>query len=214
MVLLLLSTWREAGYCEGAKAPLLTLRLWVRWQLAVHMAWRRRQRGSGAWDSIAVHYETWRRRVLSLGMRIEEKGRLYLGSSLTSSLAVSEMEWVLFFLSYHMRKLQLAYSILLGTRSEWSKGPNWLENRQQLQGLFYNRVGNTVQTPHVSSTSSHWLLRTLERNSIWGLWVFFHFCILTRKRNIFRKFNLNHYLKLGWDFSSSSIIRTAEEEKG
>lgn len=34
----------------------------------MRVAWRRRQRGSGIWNNIAMHYEAWRWRISSLGI--------------------------------------------------------------------------------------------------------------------------------------------------
>lgn len=47
---------------------LVRLRLWVRWQLAGHVAWSRGQRGSRVWNDIALHYETWRWGIFSMGI--------------------------------------------------------------------------------------------------------------------------------------------------
>lgn len=80
MALLPLSNWGRTGHCEDSKGPLLTLWLWIRWQLAVHMAWRCRQRSSSIWINVAMHYETWRWRVFSLGNKNRVKRKIRFGT--------------------------------------------------------------------------------------------------------------------------------------
>lgn len=80
MALLTLSNRGRTGHCEDSKGPLLTLWLWIRWQLAVHMAWRCRQRSSSIWINVAMHYETWRWRVFSLGNKNRVKRKIRFGT--------------------------------------------------------------------------------------------------------------------------------------